>query len=144
MDKLKSAYALGDGAADVGLLEVALVHGLTDQLVGMLKKEPASLNQTCRFILTLITLIAQLERVEAFDLDPFDELTRLATPPCEGWDFQDYAKVIARLGEEDRDFVQSLVAILQGRRGVAEWPQLRDGWLMARAHRIYGHATKAG
>ena len=43
----------------------------------MLKKEPASLNQPCRFVLALI---ARLERGEPFNLDPFDALSGLAVP----------------------------------------------------------------
>ena len=144
LDKLKGAYALGDGAAFVGLLEVALVNGLTDELVAMLRKEPASLNQPCRFVLALITLIARLERKEPFNLDPFDELSGLAAPPCESWGFQDYDTVIGRLDEEDGSLIESLIAVLQGRRALNEWPRLKDHWLMARAHRIYGRAAKAG
>ena len=144
LDKLKGAYALGDGAAFVGLLEVALVNGLTDELVAMLKKEPASLNQPCRFVLALITLIARLERGEPFNLDPFDALSGLAVPPCDSWDFQDYDSVIARLGQEDGRLIESLIAVLQGHRALSEWPRLKDEWLISRAHRIYGRAAKAG
>ena len=144
LDKLKGAYALGDGAAYVGLLEVALVNGLTDELVGMLKREPGSLNQPCRFVLALITLIVRLERGEPFSLDPFNELSSLVAPPCENWDFQDYRAVIARLHEEDGRFVDSLIAVLQGRDALNHWPDLKDGWLIDRAHRIYGRAAKTG
>ena len=126
------AAGLGDAAAYVAAIEVALAFDLEETRRRLRAGAPPPLPDDARHALALADLTHALKAGEDADMTVFEALPRRPAPPAASWDFGHAERAAKSLCDEDAAFVRAVIGLLHGERDRAAWPAVRDAWTTAR------------